>query len=33
MMTINNQRKTDTQMVVKVLEGITPQTIPYDELF
>jgi hypothetical protein len=33
MMTISNQRKTDTQMVVKVLEGITPQTIPYDELF
>ena len=33
MMTITNQRITDTKIVVKVLEGITPQTIPYDELF
>lgn len=33
MMTINNLRKTDNKIVVKVLEGITPDTIPYDDLF
>ena len=33
MMTIKNRQKTETKNVVKIIEGITPQTIPYDELF